>query len=100
MKRGTFFIIAGLISGSPLRAQGQELHQKEIVYKTIDEISLKADLFYLEGNQNLNAHPAIAFFHGGGWASGSPSEFHEACIRYARKGFITFSFQRLSNASH
>ena len=97
MKRSTFFIIAGLIFGSLLRAQDQELIQKEIVYKTIDGISLKADLFYLAGNQNLNAHPAIAFFHGGGWSSGSPSEFHEACIRYARKGFITFSFQyRLS----
>ena len=78
-------------------AQGQELVRKEIEYKTIDGVSLKADLFYLAGNQSVKRHPAIAFFHGGGWAYGTPSEFHEACIRYAKRGFITFSFQyRLS----
>ena len=97
MKRGTFLILAGFILGASLMAQEQELVQKEIVYKTIDGVSLKADLFYLAENQKKKAHPAIAFFHGGGWSSGSPSEFHEACVRYARKGFITFSFHyRLS----
>ncbi len=51
----------------------------------------------LNNFNNLCLKPAIAFFHGGGWSSGSPSEFHEACERYARKGFIAFSFQyRLS----
>lgn len=76
---------------------GQELVRKEIVYKTIDGISLKADLFYLAGDPGNKTLPAIAFFHGGGWSSGSPSEFHEACVRYARKGFVTFSFHyRLS----
>ena len=97
MKRGTHFIVTGLIFGASLMARGQELVQKEIVYKTIDGVSLKADLFYVTGDQDGKSHPAIAFFHGGGWSGGSPSEFHEACIRYARKGFITFSFHyRLS----
>ncbi len=97
MNRSTNFILAGLIVGSSLMAQDLELVQKEIVYKNIDGVSLKADLFFLAGDQNMKAHPAIAFFHGGGWSSGTPSEFHEACIRYAKKGFITFSFHyRLS----
>lgn len=97
MKRGNNFILAILISGFGLMAEGQELVQKEIVYKTVDGVSLKADLFYLAGDGDGKAHPAIAFFHGGGWSSGSPSEFHEACVRYAKKGFITFAFHyRLS----
>jgi acetyl esterase len=97
MKRGAFLILAGLVFGFSLMAHGQELVQKEIVYKTIDGVSLKADLFYLANDRDGKDHPAIAFFHGGGWFSGSPSEFHEACVRYARKGFITFSFHyRLS----
>jgi acetyl esterase len=97
MKRGTNFILAGLIMGASLMAQKQELVQKEIEYKTIDGVSLKADLFFLAGDQDGRTHPAMAFFHGGGWSSGSPSEFHEACARYARKGFIVFSFHyRLS----
>lgn len=97
MKRGANFFLAVLICGSSLMADGQELVRKEIIYKTVDGLSLKADLFYMAGDGDGKKHPAIAFFHGGGWSSGSPSEFHEACIRYARKGFITFSFHyRLS----
>jgi len=97
MKRSTNFILSAFIFGSSLMAQDLKLVQKEIVYKTIDGVSLKADLFYLAGEQKKKIHPAIAFFHGGGWAYGTPSEFHEACVRYAEKGFITFSFQyRLS----
>ena len=54
-------------------------------------------MFYTEETPEGGLHPSIAFFHGGGWSGGEPSEFHEACLRYARKGFITFSFQyRLS----
>jgi len=95
MNKGIHFILATFLFGSGLLAQ--ELVQKEIVYKTIEGVSLKADLFYLAGVESVDPHPAIAFLHGGGWSSGTPSEFHEACVRYARKGFITFSFQyRLS----
>jgi acetyl esterase len=38
------------------------------------------------------ARPAIAFFHGGGWVHGSPGEFHGACERYARRGYVALSF--------
>ncbi len=99
MKGGTKLILAGLLFGAGLFAQKQELIQEEITYKTVNGTSLKADLFYkTEGTaKDVQLHPAIAFFHGGGWAYGSPSEFHEACVRYAMKGFVTFSFQyRLS----
>ncbi|MCK4748342.1 MAG: alpha/beta hydrolase [Bacteroidales bacterium] len=97
MKRGIYIMIAGLLFGMSIFAQNNEIIQEEIIYKTINGISLKADLFYLAETGDMKAHPAIAFFHGGGWSYGSPSEFHEACTRYARKGFITFSFHyRLS----
>jgi len=55
------------------------------------------DIFYTDKTVLNPDNLAIAFFHGGGWAFGSPSEFHEACKRFAKKGFITFSFEyRLS----
>jgi acetyl esterase len=79
-----------------LFAQEEEVQMKQHVYKQINDRELKADMFYFAGEQQKLA-PVIALFHGGGWVSGSPSEFHEACRRYARMGFITFSFQyRLS----
>ena len=34
---------------------------------------------------------AIVFFHGGGWAYGTPGEFFSTCERYAKMGIVTFS---------
>lgn len=70
---------------------------KKIVYKTVGNRELSVDMFYTAASQQKSNNTAIAFFHGGGWVFGDPSEFYEACRRYARKGFVTFSFQyRLS----
>ena len=68
-----------------------------MIYKTIDGHKLTADVFYNSTTQNNPNNPAIAFFHGGGWVYGSPDEFFGACERFAKKDFVTISFQyRLS----
>lgn len=86
-----------LIIHLSVSAQVDPVKQDEKIYKKIGTCELKADVFYTapgRGNQN---RPAIAFFHGGGWVYGSPDEFHSTCRRFARKGFVAFSFQyRLS----
>jgi len=80
-----------------LEAQEIDILTKELVYKNVNGQDLLVDLFYPEESQGNQQSPAIAFFHGGGWAYGSPDEFHGACERFAKKGFVTFSFQyRLS----
>ena len=92
-------LLAFLAAISGLQSYGQEenIIREEKIYKHIQGYDLKVDMFYLEETFTKEENPAIAFFHGGGWSSGDPSEFHEACLRYARKGFVTFSFQyRLS----
>ena len=77
-----------------LNAYSQEstVIQEELIYKQIMGQDLKVDVFYTDAVLEGHDNPAIAFFHGGGWAYGSPDEFHNACRRYARKGFVTFSF--------
>jgi len=71
-------------------------HEKK-VYKQVAGHELKVDIFNTMNTKKNDLNPAIAFFHGGGWAAGDPSEFFGACERYAAKGFVTFSFQyRLS----
>jgi len=73
-------------------AQDNRIIQERKIYKQVMGQELAVDVFYanetLEGKDN----PAIAFFHGGGWAYGSPTEFHNVCRRYAKKGSVTFSF--------
>ena len=97
MRQRQFFIIVFLLFYVSIFAQDNAVVHEERVYKTIDGKPLKADVFYTAETKQKYLNPAIAFFHGGGWAYGNPSEFYGACERFAKKGFITFSFQyRLS----
>jgi dipeptidyl aminopeptidase/acylaminoacyl peptidase len=66
------------------------IHVSE-VYKTIDTLKLKIDIFYTSQSIGKENKTAIVFFHGGGWAYGSPGEFYSTCERYARMGIMTFS---------
>jgi acetyl esterase len=92
MKKYLCLPVLVLVFLIPSFAQDAPVQMKKMVYKTVDNLELYADMFYVEGQQITKA-PAIALFHGGGWMSGKPEEFHEACRRYARMGFITFSFR-------
>ncbi len=68
----------------------QVIHVQE-VYKTIDSLKLKIDIFYTHQSFERENNTAIVFFHGGGWAYGTPSEFYTTCERYAKLGIVTFS---------
>src|SRR5512140_2535775 len=68
----------------------QVTHIQEI-YKTIDTFKLKIDIFYTNQSFERENNTAIVFFHGGGWAFGTPSEFFTTCERYAKMGIVAFS---------
>lgn len=92
----TIFILYTLFGFSSYGQSDAVIHEKK-VYKVINGRELEVDMFYVADKKQKGMNPAIAFFHGGGWAFGAPSEFFGACERYAKKGFITFSFDyRLS----
>jgi acetyl esterase/lipase len=87
----------GLVVVAGVSAQDDGIVREERVYKSVGGADLLVDLFYSPETRHRPGNPAIAFFHGGGWAYGDRSEFDEACLRYARRGFVTLSFQyRLS----
>jgi len=97
MKQFAIFLLTWFMIGCTCNAQEKTVIQKKSIYKTIQGKQLYVDIFYTGQTIQKTDNPAIAFFHGGGWVFGSPSEFHEACKRFAKKGFITFSFEyRLS----
>ena len=50
------------------------VHIRE-VYKEIDTFRLTIDIFYSSESFKRENNTAIVFFHGGGWAYGSPEEF-------------------------
>lgn len=79
-----------------IETKDQVTHIQE-VYKTVDTFKLKIDIFYANQSFERENNTAIVFFHGGGWAFGTPSEFFTTCERYARMGIVTYSVEyRLS----
>ncbi len=84
------------IDGGQAESQSIVTHIKK-TYKTIDTSELKIDIFYTNQTFAKKNNTAIVFFHGGGWAYGTPDEFFTTCERYAKMGIVTFSVEyRLS----
>lgn len=58
-------------------------------YRSIDSTELKLWIF---GESNPDApKPAIVFFFGGGWNSGSPGQFEEQAKHFAKRGMIAIT---------
>ncbi|MCF6223232.1 MAG: alpha/beta hydrolase [Flavobacteriaceae bacterium] len=71
---------------------------RDIVYKTIDSIDLKIDIYNKVGH--TGDAPLIIFIHGGSWSGGDKRDYKLYTIPFAQKGYITASVQyRLSNVA-
>lgn len=62
---------------------------ENITYKTIDNISLKADIYFPKNSSNKN--PAIILVHGGGWISGSKENQRYMAQQLANKGYVAMA---------
>jgi acetyl esterase/lipase len=77
-------------------------------YKTIDGFELDAHISIPDGLQKGEKRPALVFFHGGGWAIGSPVwgssikqefGFVKVCIEYRTfNRYRTLPFEQISDA--
>lgn len=58
-------------------------------YRNVDSTELKLWIF---GESDPNAKkPAIVFFFGGGWSSGSPAQFENQARHFAKRGMIAIT---------
>jgi acetyl esterase len=107
----SFLLLSSLLSATLVQGGGfkplsqridsaiQIIHTREL-YKTVDTINLSIDMFYSNESFERENNTAIVFFHGGGWAFGSPSEFFSSCERYAKMGIVTFSVDYRLSIEH
>ena len=58
------------------------------VYRTVDDVELNIYLCNPEGHSAEDSRPAIVFFFGGGWRSGSPQQFLPHCRYLADRGMV------------
>lgn len=68
----------------PPRIEGSE----KVAYKTVGDIQLNLWIFKPENHKVTDTAPAIVFFFGGGWSSGSPSQFVKHCEYLASRGMV------------
>ena len=64
---------------------------REVVYKKVGETPLTLYVFEPTGHTETDRRPAIVFFFGGGWTSGTPSQFYPFCEYLASRGLVAIA---------
>ncbi len=60
------------------------------IYKKVDSTELKMEVIFPKNSNSKKLRSAIAFFYGGGWVTGTTSQFAPQAEHYAKKGYVTF----------
>ncbi|MHC4995549.1 MAG: alpha/beta hydrolase [Planctomycetota bacterium] len=63
----------------------------EMVYKTVGDTQLKLYIFNPKNHNPAKPKPAIVFFFGGGWRSGTPGQFEQQCRYLASRGMVAIT---------
>ncbi len=91
-----FALLLALVAPSLVHAQSRTYPPtfegaRAEVYKQVGDVELKLWIFDPPGHDPAEPQPAIVFFFGGGWKSGSPSQFEQHCRYLAREGMVAMT---------
>lgn len=64
---------------------------KSEVYRKVGDVELKIYIFSPDGHAQGDKKPASVFFFGGGWRSGSPTQFQAHCTYLASRGMVAMA---------
>ena len=96
-------VLAGQAGAAPAKRGGfsyppQMEGARVETYKTIGDVQMKLWIFSPAAPTNA---PAIVFFFGGGWKSGSPQQFEVQCRHLAARGMVAICADyRVSSRQH
>ncbi len=102
MKNVVIALVLVSLFGTSLRAQGDyppNLRNARVeTYRTVGSLELK--LWILGDSDPESPKPAIVFFFGGGWNSGSPAQFENQARHFAERGMIAILADYRVRARH
>jgi acetyl esterase len=81
------YILTLLIS---LVAYSLGYSQEQILYKQIDSTKLFMQVYHPETIEPSKKYPAMVFFFGGGWNSGTIKQFEPHAKYFSQRGLICF----------
>jgi len=87
MKKRTISLLIILIFSVVSQAQSYSVEKKKLVYKEVDGIKLEMTI-YSPVVKVSTPLPAIVFFFGGGWVSGTPTHFQLQAEYFASRGIV------------
>jgi acetyl esterase/lipase len=61
---------------------------KQVIYKTIDTTKLVLNFYYPENYESGHDYPAMIFYFGGGWFTGTTSQFAPHAAYFAKRGLV------------
>lgn len=64
--------------------------QETFLYKELDTTQLFIEVYYPEEMSSTESYPALVFFFGGGWNSGSRAQFEHQADYFAKRGIVCF----------
>jgi len=89
MKTITITILAVLCSCLAQAKPAQKPLGKVYTYKETNGVKREMEIFFPKHHESAKKPvPAIIFFHGGGWASGSRKSFSYQCDYFAKRGIV------------
>jgi acetyl esterase/lipase len=74
-----------------IEAERPPVGPQEIVYKTVGETALSLFVHRPVVAPPSAGYPAVVFFFGGGWNSGTPAQFDDQCELLARRGMVAIT---------
>ncbi len=69
-------------------------------YKKLGDVKLNIHIFEPEGHKKTDKRPAIVFFFGGGWRSGTPGQFEQHCRYLASRGMVAMTADYRVSSRH
>lgn len=73
---------------------------KTEIYKNVGGVELPIHIYEPEGHGAGAGKPAIVFFFGGGWRSGSPGQFEHHCRYLASRGMVAMTAEYRVSSRH
>ena len=64
--------------------------QERVMYKQVDTTHLQIEVYYPETLPGATNYPAIVFFFGGGWSTGSIKQFEPQAKYLSKRGLVCF----------
>ncbi len=76
------------------------LAQEQVVYKKIDTLELKLEVYRSGAKQESEGLPALVFFFGGGWTGGTTAQFEPHAKYFSDRGVVCFLVNYRVNSRH